>query len=95
MRPFSRRNSSGDRGELTERTTRNSFFSVTLEQIRERLAVRPFLPIVIRRANGRNYLVSHPDYLFAPPVGDLIIVVDPDGLLHPIDLEEVDSIEAA
>jgi hypothetical protein len=66
---------------------------MTLKQLREHLEIRPFRPIVIRTVSGARHAVNHPDYLFIPPVGDIILVVDPDGLMHHIDLDYVEAVE--
>jgi hypothetical protein len=68
---------------------------MTLKEVRQYLEVRPFRPIVIRTVSGARHSVNHPDYLLIPPVGDMILVVDPDGLMHHIDLDYVEAVETA
>jgi hypothetical protein len=66
---------------------------MTLKQLRERVEIRPFRPIVIRTVSGARHSVNHPDYIFIPPVGGALLVVDPDGLMHHIDLTYVETVE--
>ncbi len=66
---------------------------MTIKQLREHLEMRPFLPIVIRTVSGARHLVRHPDYLFIPPVGDTLLIVDPDGTMHHLGISYVEAVE--
>jgi hypothetical protein len=66
---------------------------MTIKQLREHLDVQPFRPIVIRTVSGRRHAVKHPEYLFVPPVGDSILVVENDGTMHHIGISHVEAVE--
>lgn len=66
---------------------------MTMKNLREHLESRPFKPIVVRTVSGERLPVNHPDYLFVPPVGDTILIVDPDGSMHHIDISYIEGVE--
>lgn len=66
---------------------------MTIKQLREHLDVHPFQPIVVRTVSGARHSVRHPDYLFIPPVGDSILIVEPDGTMHHIGISHVEAVE--
>jgi hypothetical protein len=39
----------------------------TLNQIRDAMHTQPFVPFAIRMADGRSYVVKHPDFMAIPP----------------------------
>ena len=59
----------------------------TIEQVRNAMHAAPFQPFRVRLADGRSYLVRHPDFISIPmqPRGRNIAVHDDDGP-HWIDL---------
>jgi hypothetical protein len=66
---------------------------VKLSDIRDHLHKSPFRPMVVRLTSGRQHRVSHPDYLFVPPVGDSFLIVSPEGSFQHIDANQVEEIE--
>lgn len=66
---------------------------MTIKQLREHLDMRPFIPIVVRTVSGARHSVRHPDYLFIPPVGDSILIVEPDGTMHHLGMSHVEAVE--
>ena len=66
---------------------------MTLAEVREHLHVTPFRPLTLRLAGGRAHRVEHPDYLFVPPVGDLVMVVNQGGGFHLLDIGQIEEIE--
>ena len=63
---------------------------MTVEQIRERLAegVDPFL---LRLSDGRKIEVPHPDFIAVG--GNVVVVVDQNGLSKKIDVHHIVSVE--
>lgn len=63
---------------------------MTLDQIRERLAggVDPFL---LRLSDGRKIEVPHPDFIAVG--GNVVVVVDQNGLSKKIDVRHIVSVE--
>jgi len=59
----------------------------TIEQVRNAMHAQPFLPFTIHLADGRRYLVKHPDFIAIPTTrrGRDLTVHDDDGP-HYIDL---------
>ena len=49
--------------------------------------------MVIRTVSGARHSVNHPDYIFIPPVGDVLLVVAPDDSMDQIDLDYVEAVE--
>jgi hypothetical protein len=52
-------------------------------RIRELLRAQPFMPFVIRMADGRDYRIGHPDFVLAA-ASDVpqITIEEPDGRQH-------------
>ncbi len=51
-----------------------------LEEIRNRMKAVPFLPFVVRIADGRSFSVPHSDHIFVSPKG-LVVIENDEGLL--------------
>jgi hypothetical protein len=64
---------------------------MTTDQIMERLERRPFVPFVIRQADGRETRVTHPESL-AYGGGRIVVYIHPDGRVEIIDLPLVSSL---
>jgi hypothetical protein len=58
---------------------------VTLNQYRSVAHRVPFRPFVLVMADGREYPVSHPDFVAISPSGREIIHYGPDDELHLLD----------
>jgi hypothetical protein len=56
-----------------------------LEQIRIAHHAAPFLPFTIRMADGRGFLIPHPDFLFLAPDGRTVFVANTDGSVNILD----------
>jgi hypothetical protein len=65
-------------------------------RIRELLHAQPFVPFVIRMADGRDYRIEHPDFVLAA-ASDIpqITIEDPDGRQHFLPALLVTSVERA
>jgi hypothetical protein len=66
---------------------------MTIERIREVLAVQPFRPFVMHLADGREIPVHHRELIIAAPGGRTLIVVQRDDQMNIIDLFMVTDIE--
>jgi hypothetical protein len=58
---------------------------MTTDQLKERLERRPFVPFVIRQADGRETRVTHPESL-AYGGERVVVYIHPDGRVEIIDL---------
>ena len=65
---------------------------MTIEQIRKAHQARPFRPFKLRTADGREYAVPHPEFLYMTPSGRTVIVADTDETVELIDLLLVASL---
>jgi hypothetical protein len=66
---------------------------MTIQQWRLSLSARPFRPLTVRTADGKEYRIDHPEMAWATPGGRVIfIAVDPDGAVA-IDLLMVVALE--
>jgi hypothetical protein len=66
---------------------------MTIEQIRAVIQHKPFQPFVIHLADGRHVSVTSPEFIMAIPTGRTIVVGQPDGLYHILDLLLVTGLE--
>lgn len=66
---------------------------MTVEQIREVHAARPFAPFVLHLADGRAFVVTHPEFLSLSRSGRILHLVTPEDTMQHIDLLMVVSIE--
>ena len=65
------------------------------DKIREAKQAQPFKPFVMHLADGREFSVNHPDFLFVGPVARIIILEDLDGRIEIIDPMMVTSLSVA
>ena len=61
-------------------------FPVTIEQLRTTHRATPFQPFTIRMADGRQFLIPHPDFLSMSPAGRTAVVYHADGSASIVDL---------
>jgi hypothetical protein len=63
-------------------------------RIRQLLRAEPFMPFVIRMADGRDYRIEHPDFVLAA-ASDVpqITIEEPDGRQHFLSALLVTSVE--
>ena len=64
---------------------------MTTDQLKDRLAARPFVPFTIRQADGRETQVTHPESC-AYGGGRTFVYVQPDRRVEIIDLLFVSSL---
>ena len=64
-------------------------------RIRELLHAVPFRPFIVHMADGREYRVDHPDFVFAPPTNQSrVIIEEPEnGRTHHLSALLMTSIE--
>ncbi len=65
---------------------------MTLDHIRTAVRNLPFRPFSLGAADGREYRINHPDFLFLTPGGRNIVVADNDGVLALVDVLLIASI---
>ena len=68
---------------------------VTIEQFRNTQKAQPFVPFTIHLADGRKYLIEHPDWVTSHPQGRTVIVYKPgeNGDFEIVDLLLVVGLE--
>jgi hypothetical protein len=59
---------------------------MTIEQLHTAHRASPFRPFTIRLADGRSFLVKHPDFLSRSPSGRTVIVHQDDDSYSVLDL---------
>ena len=57
---------------------------MTREQVES--AVASGTPFTLRMADGKEYVVTHPDYIFLPPRASYVIVHEDDGHFNVLPL---------
>jgi hypothetical protein len=58
---------------------------MNIENIRQAVSSRPFIPFKIHLADGRTLAVQSPEFIYLFPFGRMILVVEPSGQWHHID----------
>jgi hypothetical protein len=61
------------------------------DQIREAMHAAPFRPFLVDLADGRSFLVRHPDFIAVAPGGGEATIFDDDGS-HMVNLILVTSL---
>jgi hypothetical protein len=64
-----------------------------IQDIRKLYEARPFRPFIIHMADGRRVTVEHPEFLAFNPAARSVIVVEPRGSTHRIDILLVTDLE--
>jgi hypothetical protein len=59
---------------------------MTIEQVRQFYEATPFKPFVIHLADGREIPVVSREFILIAPKGRMLVVAEPNGKLHHIDL---------
>lgn len=62
---------------------------MTIEQLRAAYQARPFRPFAIHLADGERIPVQSPEFMLTVPASRTVVVGEPDGTLHIIDLLRV------
>jgi hypothetical protein len=73
-------------GKLAALASRSYNFTMTMEQFRSTLQLRPFRPFTIRMADGRTFEIPHPDFAAQSPSGRTVIVFHEDDSYTLLDL---------
>lgn len=76
-----------------ERTIGQTYYNMTIEQLRNTHQASPFRPFTIHLADGRSFLIRHRDYLSHSPSGRTIIVYGDDDIFSILDLLLVIELE--
>jgi hypothetical protein len=63
------------------------------EKIRDLIQAVPFVPFRIQTANGKSFLVHHRDFILAASDAPHVIVEEPNGRVHTINIMLVTSVE--
>ncbi len=63
------------------------------EQIRHLLHATPFFPFVIRTADGKSFRVDHPDFVIAGSDAPYVLLEEPSGHIHRINVMLITSLE--
>ena len=63
------------------------------EKIRELLRTTPFVPFIIHTASGKAVHVPHPDFILAASDSPDVIVEEPNGQMHIINIMLITSLE--
>jgi len=68
---------------------------MTIEQFRSLYEARPFRRLIINLADGRRIPMEHREFVLTVPGGRTVVVAEPDGRLHILDLLLVTDLETA
>ena len=68
---------------------------MTIQQLRAAHRASPFRPFTLHVANGRSFLVSHPDFLSISPTGRTVIVYEQDDSFSILDLQLLTELEVS
>jgi len=49
--------------------------------LRKHLEISPFVPFIVRTANGREYPVPTIDHIYLPPLGGRVVISDDAGVV--------------
>jgi len=64
------------------------------ERIRQLLHATPFVPFIIRMADGREYRIEHPDFVLASSTETTqVIIEEPNGHQHWLSPLLITSVE--
>lgn len=66
---------------------------MTIEQLRAAYDAQPFRPFDLHIADGRRIPVEHRDFLMTVPKARTIVVAEPDGSIHILDLLLVTDVQ--
>jgi hypothetical protein len=80
--------------ERADPTTRFNGHAMTTEQFKNAMRAVPFLPFVLRTADGREFRVDHPEGAWPTPQGRTVFIATGEGdAAIAIDLLLVTSLE--
>ena len=65
------------------------------EEIRTLLKAHPFVPFSVQLGDETRHLVHHPDYAFLSPLGQVLEIWEPDGVIkHLLHVSQIKKISA-
>lgn len=67
--------------------------TVSIEQLRAAYDTRPFQPFTLHVADGRRLRVKSREFIFLVPNGHTVVVYQPDGSMHIVDLSFVSDLK--
>jgi len=67
--------------------------SMSIKELREINSATPFHAYTVRTSEGDAIQVPHPDFMFVPPIGETVIVVDQEGGKHLVDADHITKLE--
>jgi hypothetical protein len=65
------------------------------QRIRNLLRATPFRPFTIHMADGKTYVVDHPDFVLASTDVPHVIIEEADGTTHFLSVLLITSVEVA
>jgi len=66
---------------------------MTVQEVKSLYHANPFRPFKIHLSDGRAIPVKQPEYILPDPTGRTVIVYQPDGSFHIIELLLVSALE--
>ena len=60
-----------------------------IDEIRQINRAQPFKPFTVHVTDGDALHLPHPDFLFIPPVGGTVIIVDQKGCMSLVDAAHI------
>jgi len=78
---------------LTIRAACGYVCHMNIEELRKVSRAVPFQPFTVRTSEGDGLPVPHPDFLFIPPMGQTVIIVDQKGGLNLVDATHITKVE--
>ena len=61
----------------------------SLPQIRSLIRAQPFLPFLLKLADGRQFVVAHPEFVAMQPKSLNVVVFSDDDAAHYIDVPNI------
>lgn len=66
---------------------------MTSDRLKQVHSDRPFLPFIVRLADGRRLPVRHPEMLAMSPTGRTVVLITPDDAVHHLDVLMITDLE--
>ena len=80
------------KSRLGEQYSSINVAGMTVKYLRSLIENRPFRRFILHLADGRALVVLGREYLFVPPVGDVVIAIERDGSFHHIAINHVTEV---
>ena len=65
----------------------------TMNQVRKAMHAQPFQPFTLHLADGRTFVVKHPDFIAVSPNGRETVFVGDDEGIHDIEMLMIVEVE--